>query len=84
MSLKKGDLGFRLTQGLTQNTNCSSESCRVSALDEVNKFLHDDVSLALTILDVQDQPVAGQDAGVVVDVLHRHYGHWPELGGREL
>ena len=73
-----------ISDQLTQNSNCSPEPGRVFILDEVNELLHDDVRLALPVLDVEHELVAGEDVGVVVDVLHRHDGHGPQLGSREL
>ena len=73
-----------ISDQLTQNSNCPPEPSRVFILDEVNELLHDDVRLALPVLDVEHQLVAGQDVGGVVDVLHRHDGHGPQLGSREL
>ena len=69
---------------LTKNPNCTPESGGVFILDEVNELLHDDVGLALSVLDVQHQFVAGEDVGVVVDVGHGHDGHGPKLRRGEL
>ena len=69
---------------LTKNPNCTPEPGGVLILDEVNELLHDDVGLALPVLDVQHQFVAGEDVGVVVDVGHGHDGHGPQLRRGEL
>ena len=69
---------------LTQNTHCSPEPGPVSGLDEVNESLHDDIRLALPVLDVQQKLVAGKDAGVVVDMIHRHHGDRDQFWSREL
>ena len=69
---------------LTQYADCRSESAGVFVLDEVNELLHDHVGLALPVLDVEHEPVPGQDVRVVVDVVDRHDGHRAQLGGLEL
>ena len=69
---------------LTQYADCRSESAGVFVLDEVNELLHDHVGFALPVLDVEHEPVPGQDVRVVVDVVDRHDGHRPQLGGLEL
>ena len=64
---------------LTKNTHSPSEPAPISGLDEVDESLHDDVRLALSVLDVQQELEAGEDVGVVVDVVHRHDGNRAQL-----
>ena len=74
----------KLTVNLhTKDTHSRSESRWIFVLDKVNELLHDDICLTLAVLNVQKQPVSGQDVGVLVDVLHSHNGHGTQLWGTE-
>ena len=50
----------------------------------IEYLLHDDISLTLSVLNVQHELVPGQDVGVLVDVGHGHDGDGPQFWCSEL
>ena len=57
------------------HTNGGGKPRYFLGLDEVNELLHDDVRLALPVLDVETELVVGQHALVSIDIVHGHPGH---------
>ena len=58
--------------GGPQHPHRGPEPGVVLGLDDVDEPLHDHVRLALAVVDAQHQLVVGQDAGVIIDILHCH------------